>query len=343
MRAAVLGSTGYTGMLLARLLAEHPEITELLPVSSSRAGERLTDVDPGFRDRCGKAGPEGRLLKLEEARERKPQVVFSALPHVESARLCASFLEGAVVIDLSADFRLASAAEFTATYGAQHPHPELLRRAVYGLAEWNTEAIRAGDLIANPGCYPTATLLPLLPLLAEGLVNGEIHASAMSGVSGAGRKVKLEYLYCERAENLAAYAPGRSHRHVSEIEAQLRALDPETRLIFVPHLVPLRKGMAVTTTVRLAREAGEAQIAEALGKAYAGRPCIGLRGTTVPQTWDVRGTNRCDIGFRLEGRTLILFSVLDNLVKGASGQAVQNMNLRFGLPETTGLPLASEI
>jgi len=264
---------------------------------------------------------------------------------VESARLCAPFLAapGAVVIDLSADFRLASPAQFTATYGAQHPHPELLAQAVYGLAEWNTEAIRGADLIANPGCYPTATLLPLLPLLAEGLVGGEIHASAMSGISGAGRKVKLEYLFCERAENLAAYAPGRSHRHVSEIEGQLQAVDSGVRLIFVPHLVPLRKGMAVTTTVRLSRPATEQQIGAALEKAYGGRPCIGLRGTAIPQTWDVRGTNRCDIGFRLEGEPLILFSVLDNLRKGASGEAVQNMTLRFGLPEAEGLALASEI
>jgi N-acetyl-gamma-glutamyl-phosphate reductase len=343
VKAAVLGTTGYTGLLLARLLAEHPEVTELLPVSSSRAGERFVEVDPGFRDRSGKVPGQGRLLSLEEAREHEPQVVFSALPHVESARLCALFLDSAVVIDLSADFRLRNAAEFAAAYGVPHPHPELLERAVYGLAEWNTDAIRASDLIANPGCYPTATLLPLLPLLAEGLVRGEIHVSAMSGISGAGRKVKLEYLFCERAENLCAYSPGRSHRHVSEIEGQLKALDPEAHLIFVPHLVPLRKGMAVTTTVRLSRAVSEAQIGELLERIYAGRPCIGLRGTGVPQTRDVRGTNRCDIGFRMEGQTLILFSVLDNLMKGASGQAVQNMNLRFGFPETTGLALASEI
>jgi N-acetyl-gamma-glutamyl-phosphate reductase len=343
VKAAVLGATGYTGLLLARLLALHPRLAGLLLVSSSRRGAPFAEVDRGFVDEQGRLEGEGRLLGLEEALAAEPEVVFSAVPHLESARLCAPFMERSVVIDLSADFRLRDVELFAASYGSPPPRPDLLDRAVYGLAEWNREQIRSAGLIANPGCYPTATLLPLLPLLREGLIEEELQISAISGVSGAGRKVRQEYLFCERSENLCAYAPGRTHRHVSEIESQLRTVAPSAQVLFVPHLAPLRKGMAVTTFARVRSGVGEQQVAAALRRAYADSPFIGLCGDRIPQTAEVRGTNRCDIGFRLEGRGLMLFSVLDNLVKGASGQAVQNMNLRFGFGETEGLARSSEI
>jgi N-acetyl-gamma-glutamyl-phosphate reductase len=350
MKAAVLGVTGYTGQLLARLLAAHPRISEVLPVSSSRAGETLGAVDPGLRGMGGKLAEDGRLLSLEQAVEREPQVVFSALPHMESARLCAPFFGKAVVIDLSADFRVRDPAVFQRAYGEPPARPDLLDRAAYGLSEWRTEAILGSDLIANPGCYPTATLLPLLPLLRDRLIEGVFHVSAISGISGAGRKVKAEYLFVERSENAGPYNPGRSHRHVCEIEEQLRAVDPQAGVLFVPHLAPLRKGMCVTTMAALSAKARElaaaeldAQVRAAFQRAYGGRPFIALRGQELPQTAEVRGSNRCDIGWRREGEVLMLFSAIDNLMKGASGQAVQNMNLRFSFPETAGLPLASEI
>lgn len=349
MIAAILGVTGYTGQLLARLLAVHPEVRRILPVSSSRAGEKLTDVDAGLAGAVDKA-EGGRLLTIEEAAVGKVDVVFSALPHLESARLCAPFFGRAVVVDLSADFRLRDGAVFTRAYGEPPPRPDLLPRTVYGLAEWHTAAIRGSDLIANPGCYPTAALLPLLPLLSAGLVAGEMHVNAISGISGAGRKLKAEYLFCERSENAGPYNPGRSHRHACEIEEQLRAVSPSAGLLFMPHLAPLRKGMCVTTLAPLAegvRGAGEEELEERIQatyrQAYGGRPFVALRGRQLPQTAEVRGSNRCDIGWRREGGTLLLFSAIDNLMKGASGQAVQNMNLRFGFPETAGLPLASEI
>jgi len=343
MKAAVLGATGYTGLLLCRLLRQHPEIGLILPVSSSRPGEPLREVDPGLGADAGKFAADGRLLTLEEAEAQEPEVVFSALPHLESARLCAHFFGKAVVIDLSADFRLRDAALFEQAYGVPPPRPDLIDSAVYGLAEWHRERIRTADLIANPGCYPTATLLPLLPLAAAGLIQGEVHVSAISGISGAGRKVKPEYLFCERSENAGAYAPGRKHRHVTEMEEQLRGFDAQARVLFVPHLAPLRKGMSVTTFVRLRQGVEDRRIAEALEQAYGSAPCVSLRGGSIPQTAEVRGTNRCDIAWRREGESLMLFSVLDNLMKGASGQAVQNMNLRFGFPETAGLLLDSEI
>ena len=350
MKAAILGVTGYTGQLLLRLLAAHPRVSEILPVSSSRAGEPLSSVDPGLRGTEEKLPADGRLLTLEQAASGDPQVVFSALPHLESARLCAPFFGKAVVIDLSADFRLRDRQAFQKAYGEPPARPDLLDRAVYGLSEWHTEAIRKSDLIANPGCYPTATLLPLLPLLREALIEGVFQVNAISGISGAGRKAKPEYLFVERSENAGPYNPGRSHRHVSEIQEQLQAVNPKAGVLFVPHLAPLRKGMCVTTMAALSAEARtlaapelHAKIEAAYLRAYGGRPFVVMRGPELPQTAEVRGSNRCDIGWRREGEVLLLFSAIDNLVKGASGQAVQNMNLRFGFPEDAGLPLACEI
>jgi N-acetyl-gamma-glutamyl-phosphate reductase len=343
MKAAVLGTTGYTGMLLARLLVEHPGVDELLPVSSSKQGSRIYEVDPGFRDPNQKIPEHGTLLDLEAVRERVPDVVFSALPHLESARLCASFLGKSIVIDLSADFRLKDPQVFQASYGTPPPREDLLEQAVYGLPEWQEEAIRRADLIANPGCYPTSVLLPLLPIAREGLIAGGIQVCSISGITGAGRKLKKEYLFCERSENACAYAPGKSHRHVSEMEEQLKAEAPEASILFVPHLAPLRKGMCSTIMVPLPRTVTEAEIASVFEAAYGRSPCLILRGETIPQTAEVRGSNRCDIGWRIEGRTLMLFSALDNLMKGASGQAIQNMNIRMGFPETSGLSLSGEI
>ena len=343
MKTAILGTSGYTGLLLARLLAAHPHVEQLLPVSHSKAGRKLSQVDPGFRDPEGKIPGEGTLLSIEEATRLRPDVVFSALPHLESARLCAPFLDTSVVIDLSADFRMKNIEAFESAYGTPPPRADLLEQAVYGLPEWYAEAVRSADLIANPGCYPTSVLLPLLPVAREGLIGGEIHVSSISGISGAGRKVRAEYMFCARSENACAYAPGKSHRHVAEMEEQLHVHASEASILFVPHLAPLRKGMSTTILLPLSRSCEENQIAALFHEAYDTAPCVGLYDEGIPQTASVRGSNRCDIGWHLEGNTLILFSVLDNLMKGASGQAVQNMNIRMGLPELSGLSVAGEI
>ncbi|MGA2974925.1 MAG: N-acetyl-gamma-glutamyl-phosphate reductase [Spirochaetia bacterium] len=350
MKAAVLGATGYTGQVLLRILGEHPEVREIIAVSSSQAGARITAVDPGLD-----AGIEGKVAggllasaadAVRAAEAGGLDVVFSALPHLKSAEVCAPFFARTVVIDLSADFRLHDPAVFQAAYGSPLPKPDLLPRAVYGLAEWHTEAIRKADIIACPGCYPTATLLPLLPLAREGLLKGAVIVNAISGISGAGRKEKADLLFCERSENANAYAPGTSHRHAPEIAQELGAAHGSLQLLFTPHMAPLRRGMAVTTVAELAREPSESgprSVEGMLRACYGGRQFISLTGSRVPQTREVWGSNRCDIGWRREGRHLMLFSVIDNLVKGASGQAVQNMNIRFGIPETVGLHTAGEM
>ncbi len=343
MRVAVLGATGYTGQLLVRLVASHPAVREVLAVSSSQAGRRFSEVDPGW---CGPGeilADGGTMATIEEAAGRKPDVVFAALPHLESARLCEPFFGGSVVIDLSADFRFRSPEAFQRAYGAAPYRADLLPGAVYGLVEWYRRRLSGADVIANPGCYPTAALLPLLPLVSAGVVGGTIVVNAISGISGAGRKAKAEYLFCERSENAGAYAPGRSHRHMHEIEAELQAVSREARVLFTPHLAPLRRGLAATTVAPLARGLTAAEVGKRLAGAYGDSPFVVLTGERIPQTADVRGSNRCDIGWRVEGDTLMLFSAIDNLVKGASGQAVQNMNVRFGLPETQGLSLAAEV
>ena len=346
MRTAVLGATGYTGQVLLRILAEHPEVKCIMAASSSQPGSKVRAVDPGLPASIEEKIAGGLLVSPQDVLNADLDVVFSALPHLKSAEICAPLFGRTVVIDLSADFRLRDPAVFQKAYGVPVPKPDLLPRAVYGLAEWHTDSIRTADIIANPGCYPTATLLPLLPLARKGLLKGAVIANAISGISGAGRKEKTDLLYVERSENVNAYNPGTSHRHAPEIAQELIAADGSLSLLFTPHMAPLRRGMAVTTVVELSRdipETGPGSAGAILAEAYEGRPCITLTGSRVPQTRDVWGSNRCDIGWRREGRHLMLFSVIDNLVKGASGQAVQNMNIRFGITETTGLRMAGEL
>jgi N-acetyl-gamma-glutamyl-phosphate reductase len=273
-------------------------------------------------------------------------VVFSCLPHLKSAEMCAPFFGKTVVVDLSADFRLRDPSVFLKAYGAPMPKPELLGRSVYGLSEWYRDPIRNADIIANPGCYPTATLLPLLPLAREGLIKGTVIVNAISGISGAGKKEKADLLYCERAENANAYNPGTSHRHAPEISQELQAAGGPLALLFTPHMAPIRRGMAVTTVAELSRDplaSGAGSIEAIYRKYYEGRPFVSLGGGRIPQTREVWGSNRCDIGWRVEAGRVMLFSAIDNLVKGASGQAVQNMNIRFGVDESAGLRSGGEL
>jgi N-acetyl-gamma-glutamyl-phosphate reductase len=330
-------------MVLARLLAEHPEIDEIIPVSSSRPGESLTALDPGLSrmvtGKCGTA--EGRTVDVETAADAAPEVVFAALPHLASAKVLGPFYGKAVIIDLSADFRIKDPAVFERAYGQAPPRPDLLDRAVYGLCEVYPDEVRRADLIANPGCYPTASLLPLIPLLRRRLIGGRIIINALSGISGAGKKAKENLLFCERTENTGPYSPGKSHRHTQEIQQELSLVDAAAEGFFTPHLVPLKRGMEITTTVEL--RDGSSSVAEALHEAYEGCPFVEVREDALPETRNVWGSNRCDIGWYAEGSVLFLFSVIDNLMKGASGQAVQNMNLRFGFDETAGLPVHGEL
>jgi N-acetyl-gamma-glutamyl-phosphate reductase len=327
-------------MLLIRLLAAHPEITRVTASARSSAGTPVGEADPGLPHRLISSGAIApTVLSPEEALADPGEVVFSALPHGASAAVCEPVLGTIPVIDLSADFRFADAALFEAAYGAPPPAPDHQEAAVYGLCEWYRSEIAAAAVIANPGCYPTASLLPLLPLAAAGVIAGPVVINAISGISGAGRTPKQNLLFAERNENANAYNVGTQHRHGHEIAERLAlaagSASPQVpALFFNPHLAPLKQGMAVTTVVPVS---APARAIAAIRDRYAEETFVELTGETPPETRHVRGSNRIRIGWREEKGHLVLMSVIDNLWKGASGQAVQNMNIRFGFPEDAGL------
>ncbi len=351
MYLAVYGATGYAGAMLIDILVSHPQVERLVAVSSSQSGARVGELFPflsnadRLTERTGhglaaEGGGRGVLepiaISPDEAAGRDFDAVFSALPHLASAAVMEPFLGKVPVIDLSADFRLKSATSFEAAYGESQPRPDLQAAAVYGLPELHRERIAGAELIANPGCYPTATILALNPLVTAGGFVGQIHVAAMSGISGAGRKASERLLFSERTENVNAYAPGTAHRHVPEIAEQLNLAT--SRLSFVPHLVPIKQGIAVTAFVELQPgSASSARIESLYADRYADEPWVQFVGSRIPETRNVRGSNRCDIGICVEADTVMVFSVIDNLVKGAAGQAVQNFNIRFGFDEAAGL------
>ncbi|RKX81699.1 MAG: N-acetyl-gamma-glutamyl-phosphate reductase [Spirochaetes bacterium] len=349
MKTAVLGISGYTGLLLLRILHEHPNIESIIPVTSSHIGEDIRSIDHGLSDTIldKLKLTEGRLVSIDDAAGFKPDVVFAALPHLKSAKLLEPFFGKSIVIDLSADFRIKDPSVFKKAYGEKPPREDLLPETVYGLCEWNREKIKHTDIIANPGCYPTATLLPLLPLLKEKLISGTIITNAISGISGGGKKAVLNLLYVERSENASAYLPGKSHRHQPEIEAEIKSIDKSSDILFTPHLVPLKRGITVSTCadIRSSDKKGisDSRLKDIYESYYGYSPFIRIRGTDIPETRDVWGTNRCDIGWRIEKGKILLFSVIDNLIKGASGQAVQNMNIRVGFNESAGLRINGEV
>lgn len=351
MKICLLGASGYAGAVLMRLLLDHPRVTELFPVSSTAAGRPIDEVDWGLgTDTQGKL-PVGRLLlDRDQALRVRPNVVFSALPHGASAQFCEPFFRDSVVFDLSADFRLKDKQAHRLAYGAAPPMRKLRQSAVYGLSELYEDDIRAAKLISVPGCYPTCALLPILPLARASVISSTITINAMSGISGAGRSEKRISMFVERSENTLAYRPGISHRHHPEMIQEIRFAGIDCSLFFTPHLVPMRRGIFSTISIPVAGEAEEItmRVGEALQEAYEGKCFINLTGRRIPSTRDVVGSNRCDIGWRVESAEkgssmLFLFSVIDNLLKGAGGQAVQDFNIRFGFPQDCGLPLRGEV
>jgi N-acetyl-gamma-glutamyl-phosphate reductase len=348
-KVAVVGASGYSGEVLVQLLLSHPHAELVAVTSRQNAGQTLAQVFPKFASH-----PKTKTLRFTEPNAevlaKLADVVFLALPHGVAAEYAVPLLDaGSVVIDLSADFRLKSADIYKDFYAHDHPAPELLKKSVYGLPEIYRDAIKKSSLIASPGCYPTSILLPLIPLLKAGLVKpAGIIADSLSGVSGAGRKAEADYLFCECNESVRPYGVPK-HRHLSEIEEQLSfAAGTKVTLQFTPHLIPVNRG--ILTTLYLAPEkhfsAAEemSSLAEKIFacyvKAYGNEPFVRLlEGKALPDTKNVVGTNVCEIAWRLDPRTgrLIVMSAEDNLVKGASGQAVQSMNLLCGWPETAGL------
>ena len=343
MKAAILGTTGYTGLILLRLLANHPEVKKIIPVSSSKAGVGVLEIDPGLSSIVKEKTIKENLVSMKECVEFKPDIVFAALPHLKSAELLSDFLTNTVVVDLSADFRIKDIERFNGAYGCNPPRVDLLDKSVYGLSEWYKDEIKKCDIIANPGCYPTASLLPLLPLVKNGLIKGRIVINAISGISGAGKKLNENFLFCERTESVGAYAPGKNHRHGPEIEGELSCFDESSDVFFTPHLAPIKRGIASTIMADLTEKVNDSFIMDLYNKYYSNSPFIKITGNKIPETKNVWGSNRCDFGWYLKDNTIMLFSVIDNLIKGASGQAIQNMNIRFGFKETAGLDVSSRV
>ncbi len=336
-KIAVVGGTGYTGVELLRLLARHPGVELQAITSRAERGRPVAELFPSLRgqvDLCFSA-PDAESLK-------QCDLVFFATPNGVAMQQVPELLAAGVrVIDLAADFRLRDADQWAHWYGMAHACPELLQQAVYGLPERNREAIRQARLVANPGCYPTATQLGLLPLLERALVHPEgLIVDAKSGVSGAGRQAKVGSLLCEASENFQAYAVS-GHRHLPEIRQGLsEAAGQPVELTFVPHLIPMIRGIHATLYARLRQPMQLEDVQAVFEQRYADEPFVDVMPmASHPETRSVKGANHCRLAVHLPqgGDTVVVLAVIDNLVKGAAGQAVQNMNIMLGLDESAGL------
>ena len=340
IRIAVLGASGYTGADLVRLAITHPMVEIAALAANQKAGQTMADIWPSFaayRDLP-------RLIRADAIDWRGIDAVFGCLPHAASAELLSTLDARIRIIDLSADFRLNDPEIYGEWYGVTHPAPGLLAEAVYGLTEMARPRLPAARLVACPGCYPTAALLALLPVAEAGLIGpANITINALSGVSGAGRGLKESNLFAEVSEAVAPYAVGR-HRHMPEIEQELgKGFGAPVTISFTPHLLPMNRGELETITVELAEGRTVGDLRQCYAARYAGEPFVHLLPEGVaPATRMVRGSNHMVLNVfadRVPGRAIII-AAIDNLVKGSSGQAIQNMNLMFGLPETMGLEAA---
>lgn len=335
IKVGVVGGTGYTGVELLRLLALHPQVELAVITSRSEAGTAVADMFPNLRGHIDLCFSEPDPTALQGC-----DLVFFATPNGTAMQMVPALLEaGLRVIDLAADFRLRDPALWERWYGQAHACPALLEEAVYGLPEVHRAAIRDARIVANPGCYPTAVQLGFLPLIEQGWVEpGSLIADAKSGVSGAGRKAAVGTLLCEASENFKAYGVA-GHRHLPEIRQELeRAQKGQIGLTFVPHLTPMIRGIHATLYARATAKAGALQAL--YEQRYANEPFVDLLPAGAhPETRSVRGANHCRLAVHRPqaGEVIVVLSVIDNLVKGAAGQAVQNMNIMLGLPETAGL------
>ena len=338
LKVGIIGASGYTGAELARILATHPKVKLTVATSRQYAGQKLSDVFPSLYKRVDLVCEN---LTVEELASRA-DFFFTAVPHKTAMGIVPQLLAaGKKVVDLSADYRIRDQKVYEKWYQA-HSSPELLQEAVYGLPELYREEIKGARLVANPGCYPTSVILALNPILQAGLIEaGTIVIDSKSGASGAGRSASVANLYCELADSFRAYKVGGKHRHIPEIEQELSlAAGGPVRVTFTPHLLPISRGILSTIYATLTPEGAKADLFALYNKTYKKEPFVRiLEPGKQPATQNVRGSNCCDIGFERDRRTgrLVLTSVIDNIGKGASGQAVQNMNLMQGFPEKTGL------
>ncbi|MCF7980684.1 MAG: N-acetyl-gamma-glutamyl-phosphate reductase [Pseudomonadales bacterium] len=335
IKVGVVGGTGYTGVELLRLIAGHPQAELSLITSRSEEGKAVADMYPNLR-----GAVDIRFSLPDNDGLGDCDLVFFATPNAVAMHQVPDLLkQGVRIVDLSADFRLRDNKEWSRWYGAVHACPEILEQAVYGLPEVNRAAIKEARIVANPGCYPTAVQLGFLPLLKQNLVNtSSLIADAKSGVSGAGRGASIGSLLCEASESFKAYAVS-GHRHLPEIKQGLvQAASMDVELTFVPHLTPMIRGIHATLYADLT--VGQVDLQSLYEEAYATEPFVDiLPQGSHPETRSVKGSNYCRIAVHQpqEGNRVVVLSVIDNLVKGAAGQAVQNMNIMFGLPESMGL------
>ncbi|OUO79919.1 N-acetyl-gamma-glutamyl-phosphate reductase [Blautia sp. An249] len=338
IKAGIIGSTGYAGSEIVRLLLGHKDAEIRWFGSRSYIDRKYADIYQNFFQLVDAACMDDNMDALAD----QVDVIFTATPQ----GLCASLVKEEIlskvkIIDLSADFRIKDVDKYEKWYGITHPSPEYIKEAVYGLCEINREQVKKARLIANPGCYPTCSTLSLYPLLKEGLIDGNtVIIDAKSGTSGAGRGAKVDNLFCEVNENMKAYGVA-THRHTPEIEDQLSyAAGEEITINFTPHLVPMNRGILVTAYASLKKNVSYEEVKAVYDNYYAEETFVRvLEKDVCPQTKWVEGSNYVDVNFKLDPRTnrIIVMGAMDNLVKGAAGQAVQNMNLMFGLPETEGL------
>ena len=332
--AGIYGATGYTGYEVVQLLRAHPQVRIAFATSRTYAGKRLSDAFATVDSLP--------LISAEDADLSSCDVVFLCLPHGATVPTAVAALEADTrVIDLSADFRLRVPGDYQTWYGKPHGRPDLLADAVYGLPEVYRDRIRGARLVANPGCYPTSVLLGLLPLQRAGLLDGQVVVDAKSGVSGAGRSLALKTHFVEANDNFSPYNVGHTHRHIAEMEQELAAAGSPMHLIFAPHLLPVNRGILSTMYVRLPAHAEPEQVRVLYEQSYGEEPFVHvLPEGQLPALRHAVGTNRCVLQVaRVDERgNWMVMAALDNLLKGAAGQAVQNMNIMFGLDETMGLP-----
>ena len=338
MNVGIINATSYFGIDLIRLISGHPDLTIAAITGRSGAGRAIGAVFPHLQA----TDPDIAAMVLTPDIEGSVDIVFSCLPHAVSAPALLPFIEAGVpAIDVSADFRLNDAAEFERWYDVAHPAPDLLERAVYGLSELHRDAIREAAIVGNPGCYPTATILALAPAFKAGIVQPDVIVDAKSGVSGAGRSLKLDSHFSEVNESVHAYGVA-GHRHGAEMTQELSLLAGTPAAVnFVPHLIPMTRGILATCYAPLSRPIDSDEIATIYRDFCAGHPFLHYSDTPPHTKW-VSGANYCIVHAAVDqtGTRLVAFGVIDNLVKGAAGQALQNANLMLGLDETAGLRVA---
>ena len=336
IKASVVGASGYSGLELVRILAKHPSVEIDKVFANSSAGKEIEEVYPWFRNHL-----HARLESFTLEAASGSDVVFIALPSGEAMNLVPELISrGKKVIDLGGDFRLKDVSLYERFYGHRHTAVKEVANAVYGLPEWNKEQIQSASLIANPGCYPTSAIIPLAPLLKEGHIEARgISISSMSGVSGAGRSSSSDLSFVEVNNSVKAYKVG-NHQHIPEINTVLESIaGTNISVTFVPHLIPITRGIYTTSYASLAPHVTTTDVMRAFRRYYESAPFVRFSETSIPEIKHVVNTNFIDIGFRLypDNNQLIILSVIDNLLKGAAGQAVQNMNLLFGYNESEGL------